>query len=173
MPVGAAISLFAPRVVPRGMCISDQELDSLRGLHSYSLSVELRSPGHAKVGSIWREMFSGLVWDKQLSSWDKACFPLIKEGDFAPSLDINGEPSLRWQSIAFSGVVPYLVAADVLLVDEVSGKIIWETSQAVSYTHLRAHETPEHLVCRLLLEKKKTEKKTTQQNQSNEKGSIQ
>src|SRR5678815_2551252 len=28
-------------------------------------------------------------------------------------------------------------------------------SGAVSYTHLRAHETPEHLVCRLLLEKKK------------------
>eukprot|EP00658_Telonema_sp_P-2_P072846 TRINITY_DN61937_c0_g1_i1.p2 TRINITY_DN61937_c0_g1~~TRINITY_DN61937_c0_g1_i1.p2 ORF type:complete len:115 (-),score=16.03 TRINITY_DN61937_c0_g1_i1:78-422(-) len=28
-------------------------------------------------------------------------------------------------------------------------------SNAVSYTHLRAHETPEHLVCRLLLEKKK------------------
>ena len=26
---------------------------------------------------------------------------------------------------------------------------------AVSYTHLRDHETPEHLVCRLLLEKKK------------------
>ena len=25
----------------------------------------------------------------------------------------------------------------------------------VSYTHLRAHETPEHLVCRLLLEKNK------------------
>eukprot|EP00658_Telonema_sp_P-2_P052233 TRINITY_DN4042_c0_g1_i3.p2 TRINITY_DN4042_c0_g1~~TRINITY_DN4042_c0_g1_i3.p2 ORF type:complete len:106 (+),score=13.02 TRINITY_DN4042_c0_g1_i3:700-1017(+) len=30
---------------------------------------------------------------------------------------------------------------------------------AVSYTHLRAHETPEHLVCRLLLEKKKKQKK--------------
>ena len=28
--------------------------------------------------------------------------------------------------------------------------------EAVSYTHLRAHETPEHLVCRLLPEKKKT-----------------
>jgi len=26
---------------------------------------------------------------------------------------------------------------------------------AVAYTHLRAHETPEHLVCRLLVEKKK------------------
>src|SRR5678815_6009799 len=30
-----------------------------------------------------------------------------------------------------------------------------QTITAVSYTHLRAHETPEHLVCRLLLEKKK------------------
>src|SRR5678815_5475126 len=30
-----------------------------------------------------------------------------------------------------------------------------ESVNAVSYTHLRAHETPEHLVCRLLLEKKK------------------
>eukprot|EP00658_Telonema_sp_P-2_P020345 TRINITY_DN18049_c0_g1_i2.p1 TRINITY_DN18049_c0_g1~~TRINITY_DN18049_c0_g1_i2.p1 ORF type:complete len:108 (-),score=17.34 TRINITY_DN18049_c0_g1_i2:47-370(-) len=33
----------------------------------------------------------------------------------------------------------------------------------VSYTHLRAHETPEHLVCRLLLEKKKKKKKKIQQ----------
>src|SRR5674536_69306 len=31
----------------------------------------------------------------------------------------------------------------------------------VSYTHLRAHETPEHLVCRLLLEKKKNDTKET------------
>src|SRR5678815_6047652 len=30
-----------------------------------------------------------------------------------------------------------------------------DLSKPVSYTHLRAHETPEHLVCRLLLEKKK------------------
>src|SRR5678815_6140797 len=33
--------------------------------------------------------------------------------------------------------------------------------EPVSYTHLRAHETPEHLVCRLLLEKKKKTKKPT------------
>ena len=31
--------------------------------------------------------------------------------------------------------------------------------KTVSYTHLRAHETPEHLVCRLLLEKKKNKKR--------------
>src|SRR5678815_6051042 len=35
------------------------------------------------------------------------------------------------------------------------GHNLQEHSIAVSYTHLRAHETPEHLVCRLLLEKKK------------------
>ena len=34
------------------------------------------------------------------------------------------------------------------------------TFNSVSYTHLRAHETPEHLVCRLLLEKKNTLKIT-------------
>ena len=31
----------------------------------------------------------------------------------------------------------------------------WTEHEAVSYTHLRAHETREDLVCRLLLEKKK------------------
>ena len=34
-------------------------------------------------------------------------------------------------------------------------KLKWDATRPVSYTHLRAHETPEHLVCRLLLEKKK------------------
>ena len=32
----------------------------------------------------------------------------------------------------------------------------------VSYTHLRAHETDSYLVCRLLLEKKKTQEKKKQ-----------
>eukprot|EP00658_Telonema_sp_P-2_P007864 TRINITY_DN12930_c0_g1_i2.p1 TRINITY_DN12930_c0_g1~~TRINITY_DN12930_c0_g1_i2.p1 ORF type:complete len:500 (-),score=97.15 TRINITY_DN12930_c0_g1_i2:11-1510(-) len=36
-----------------------------------------------------------------------------------------------------------------------------EDVHAVSYTHLRAHETPEHLVCRLLLEKKKKNTENT------------
>ena len=36
-------------------------------------------------------------------------------------------------------------------------------SPAVSYTHLRAHETVLDLVCRLLLDKKKTYKYTHQQ----------
>ena len=39
---------------------------------------------------------------------------------------------------------------------EVRGQKIDEDSVPVSYTHLRAHETVLDLVCRLLLEKKKT-----------------
>src|SRR5674536_379427 len=34
-----------------------------------------------------------------------------------------------------------------------SGSVASRLTIPVSYTHLRAHETPEHLVCRLLLEK--------------------
>ena len=41
------------------------------------------------------------------------------------------------------------------------GKNPTEEDIPVSYTHLRAHETPEHLVCRLLLEKKKKRTKPT------------
>ena len=39
--------------------------------------------------------------------------------------------------------------------DTVAFKIAIKGLQAVSYTHLRAHETKANLVCRLLLEKKK------------------
>src|SRR5678815_5135251 len=39
------------------------------------------------------------------------------------------------------------------LLSQLRGDLDWIVP--VSYTHLRAHETPEHLVCRLLLEKKK------------------
>ena len=37
----------------------------------------------------------------------------------------------------------------------------YNDAEAVSYTHLRAHETRHDLVCRLLLEKKKKNKKKT------------
>eukprot|EP00825_Cyclidium_porcatum_P000203 TRINITY_DN10000_c0_g1_i2.p3 TRINITY_DN10000_c0_g1~~TRINITY_DN10000_c0_g1_i2.p3 ORF type:complete len:121 (+),score=37.50 TRINITY_DN10000_c0_g1_i2:154-516(+) len=40
---------------------------------------------------------------------------------------------------------------------------------AVSYTHLRAHETRHDLVCRLLLEKKKKKGKTKEQEKRNRK----
>ena len=42
----------------------------------------------------------------------------------------------------------------ILMVIDVKREII---DIPVSYTHLRAHETDSYLVCRLLLEKKKTQ----------------
>ena len=51
---------------------------------------------------------------------------------------------------ASNGVTEYRVHVVIETLVEVS-----VTVEAVSYTHLRAHETREDLVCRLLLEKKK------------------
>ena len=49
-----------------------------------------------------------------------------------------------------------MVKAQLLDIDPDTGEQLNTIDfAAVSYTHLRAHETPEHLVCRLLLEKKK------------------
>src|SRR5678816_4857671 len=40
----------------------------------------------------------------------------------------------------------------VLDISQIPSSITAHAPGSVSYTHLRAHETPEHLVCRLLLE---------------------
>ena len=50
---------------------------------------------------------------------------------------------------------PFSVEAQILQDTLKSEKNSVNKLIAVSYTHLRAHETPEHLVCRILLEKKK------------------
>ena len=55
-----------------------------------------------------------------------------------------------------SGVLPSVTNLSLLV--RIGGELsnlLGHPLEAVSYTHLRAHETPEHLVCRLLLEKKK------------------
>ena len=44
----------------------------------------------------------------------------------------------------------------------------WLFPTAVSYTHLRAHETRHDLVCRLLLEKKKTKRSVSYTNLTSE-----
>src|SRR5678815_248225 len=61
----------------------------------------------------------------------------------------------KWEAspLVVDGVV-YTVRPpnDVVAVDGVTGRVFWtynhnpaQTARAVSYTHLRAHETPEHL----------------------------
>ena len=49
-------------------------------------------------------------------------------------------------------------------ISQITNKLYLEGFRTVSYTHLRAHETPEHLVCRLLLEKKNKKKKKKSRN---------
>src|SRR5665648_1103281 len=63
------------------------------------------------------------------------------------------------QNVAVEGVMDTIIAKNIFhnngndLVAKVNARI------PVSYTHLRAHETRHDLVCRLLLEKKKKNKK--------------
>src|SRR5678815_6045019 len=65
----------------------------------------------------------------------------------APGLDAE-------QHREFIAALGHIAVADDLLEPGLQSEIVRGDVQPVSYTHLRAHETPEHLVCRLLLEKK-------------------
>src|SRR5678816_507716 len=63
-------------------------------------------------------------------------------------------PKFYLLRLSAPATLPYRVCcpatpASWFLVSEITPSM-----SSVSYTHLRAHETPEHLVCRLLLEKK-------------------
>ena len=50
---------------------------------------------------------------------------------------------------------PNVILSPPLVISEKETAMIIDAIDAVSYTHLRAHETGRNLVCRLLLEKKK------------------
>eukprot|EP01016_Furgasonia_blochmanni_P012899 TRINITY_DN16491_c0_g1_i1.p3 TRINITY_DN16491_c0_g1~~TRINITY_DN16491_c0_g1_i1.p3 ORF type:complete len:117 (-),score=24.30 TRINITY_DN16491_c0_g1_i1:12-362(-) len=51
---------------------------------------------------------------------------------------------------------------EIKLLREVDHECVIKLFEAVSYTHLRAHETRHDLVCRLLLEKKKAREISSQ-----------
>src|SRR5665254_4920 len=61
-----------------------------------------------------------------------------------------------WVEGFFELLVTTMVAVTFFLLGVVSrqtaARVVYLDAIPVSYTHLRAHETPEHLVCRLLLE---------------------
>src|SRR5674536_384220 len=88
------------------------------------------------------------------------CRPSTPPEHSGSSIDRPGTPSRATSCSAPVGrTVParrhcYALAA---VLSPTSLRLVgWRSPWTVSYTHLRAHETPEHLVCRLLLEKKKT-----------------
>eukprot|EP00658_Telonema_sp_P-2_P050230 TRINITY_DN38276_c0_g1_i1.p1 TRINITY_DN38276_c0_g1~~TRINITY_DN38276_c0_g1_i1.p1 ORF type:complete len:137 (-),score=18.87 TRINITY_DN38276_c0_g1_i1:52-462(-) len=66
----------------------------------------------------------------------------------SPSASFLSAISTFWSSQSFA-------PASNRTINNTKNRSLIPDTMSVSYTHLRAHETPEHLVCRLLLEKKK------------------
>ena len=80
--------------------------------------------------------------------WSRAVHALEdKKAADVVVLDVSGVCSFTDHIIVSTGMSDRQIRAMAQHVIETLG-------DPVSYTHLRAHETPEHLVCRLLLEKK-------------------
>src|SRR5678816_528147 len=93
-------------------------------------------------------------------------FEMAPDPEIAPSFQTR-VPFWRIVSDAFMILLPVVFSDMVWPAPIVNGRPTVPLNQvmsklmvkapapiiAVSYTHLRAHETPEHLVCRLLLEK--------------------
>ena len=80
--------------------------------------------------------------------------PILQKRSYVTALDLFNNSQ---KIINYAPIIPKLNPDGTLQNDT---PYLW----AVSYTHLRAHETDSYLVCRLLLEKKKTK---TSQDDSN------
>src|SRR5674476_1595907 len=78
------------------------------------------------------------------------CFELTYLSLIEPHATRN---DVEWRTFACSKCGP--VKAVLMPIKGYRPEIPVRPSKAVSYTHLRAHETGRNLVCRLLLEKKK------------------
>eukprot|EP00658_Telonema_sp_P-2_P079387 TRINITY_DN7651_c0_g3_i1.p1 TRINITY_DN7651_c0_g3~~TRINITY_DN7651_c0_g3_i1.p1 ORF type:complete len:395 (-),score=134.69 TRINITY_DN7651_c0_g3_i1:25-1209(-) len=72
-------------------------------------------------------------------------------------LDTSGDGLVDLQELIDGGIAKGMGEGEIT---DLKAMFIEMDADPVSYTHLRAHETPEHLVCRLLLEKKKKSKLT-------------
>src|SRR5678815_2917482 len=107
-------------------------VDILMFNKSYRIGAFYRPPGQSQ------ELDAEIVKEIETACHNKEK-GIVKMGDF-------NFPGIQWDSLSNT---------------DHSSSVFINCILAVSYTHLRAHETPEHLVCRLLLEKKKKKKKIT------------
>ena len=83
---------------------------------------------------------SGLQLFRELFGYNARCF-VPPNGPFSTSLE----------EVCYNEGIRYITTPKIHKDPLPGGR---KVTRPVSYTHLRAHETPEHLVCRLLLEKK-------------------
>src|SRR5678816_555996 len=103
-------------------------------------------PGQSNTFIVTVSPLSGFNGTVTLSVGSENGFPSgITSGGFTPS-SIIGSGSSTLTINTTTSATPYALS---LTITGTSGTITHTAS--VSYTHLRAHETPEHLVCRLLL----------------------
>ena len=90
----------------------------------------------------------------------EACWPLLaRELDrIAATAPFDEIPASRLAGIFAEADILFFRHRKIICHPEIaeSGTRLWVVRQAVSYTHLRAHETVLDIVCRLLLEKKNT-----------------
>eukprot|EP00658_Telonema_sp_P-2_P046208 TRINITY_DN3431_c0_g1_i2.p1 TRINITY_DN3431_c0_g1~~TRINITY_DN3431_c0_g1_i2.p1 ORF type:complete len:116 (-),score=16.00 TRINITY_DN3431_c0_g1_i2:71-418(-) len=82
-------------------------------------------------------------------------YKLLSASSAPPAARNSSSPLTIWVAISLSILYNSLSMATALALRVPVALLPYSALIPVSYTHLRAHETPEHLVCRLLLEKKK------------------
>jgi len=130
---------------------------------------------HLDAGQRWSYLAGALQWYGDLLGLLFLIFLLA--GAF--NLATGGGQLFRKLTIFLVAAVPVMVLLGLVRAvallrrgtgatwrDALGAFFIWQSTSlvvarasvpaSVSYTHLRAHETPEHFVCRLLLEKNKT-----------------
>src|SRR5678809_456080 len=114
------------------MCIRDR--------FNYHVLEQLQSSRHAELAGIAAKGFKEARYHVRHSSeW------VLRFGDGTEESHTRAQNALNelWR---FTG--------EMFEADEVDHAMLTDGIGAVSYTHLRAHETGRNLVCRLLLEKK-------------------
>src|SRR5678816_3721593 len=110
----------------------------LRGLRPDRLEIHPSSPEAPKIFKHWLYIFER--YKESIASDSESCnLGLLANSLSSDNFEVVSDCS------RYSDAIKKLKDLFIKTPNEVV---------AVSYTHLRAHETPEHLVCRHLLEKK-------------------
>src|SRR5450756_1674500 len=141
----------APKIIVTG---GRYESDAL----AYAATAEqvlnecLAQAGDCKSLGLCSQRSSFLIWERTSG---QPLTPLISWQDTRGATSCEAlrahEKSIR--SLTGLPLTPYYFAPKLRIVLQDNPE--WRARLAVSYTHLRAHETRHDLVCRLLLEKKK------------------
>eukprot|EP00658_Telonema_sp_P-2_P036293 TRINITY_DN26286_c0_g1_i2.p1 TRINITY_DN26286_c0_g1~~TRINITY_DN26286_c0_g1_i2.p1 ORF type:complete len:365 (+),score=99.24 TRINITY_DN26286_c0_g1_i2:717-1811(+) len=110
---------------------------------------------HLQIGQLKKYAENpNLKKEEDQKVWSAA---LTKYKEYLAAAGVSDAPRMRLQLSVNPAFVlyPWILQSAIEKAETGSYSLVRNMVDPVSYTHLRAHETPEHLVCRLLLEKKK------------------